>query len=549
MAAPVRRGNLSEEAVRSLLEATEPGKLASIFFTPPAAEGAAPITALAFVIRCRPGGFMVCLPAEEQVQTALDAAPLRYAHQLCMITIGANRGRNTAEVEAVLVDSAWDALEDFSKVTALRGEAAKALVKFKLGASGAAPMLDSVIAASDAWIAEAMAEETAAEYFTGDEFADPAIDGEPLADGAVDAGVVDQLQNRVLELEAQLAAAAVHPPRPPTPGTLGGGLLAGGPRAPAAVPNVLDRMRALAGAGPPKTAAHERALASSHALPQVGALQEEQLEVVEEDDMEQALEEAMAASTDPVHKLLALQMRQVQLLTKQLQAKQSSDPIQSLLSGSDGGSSGGGGTSIKGCLAREAYVKIPADLVKMATVGEQNAALDLGLQTTQVTPGLLQDYLERRIPLGDHRLLTQFGYIMSHAFEAGARSGNRELQGFAVKGMMFVEQASLDGGKTGLAWLLLGIPEPNYAVVARNRVRTSLQPWTRLASPSWVAANVSYLKDMDVMESRILQTGKAKDSKEPRPQEGEPKGNPNAKKKAKGKGKGELAQPTGETVA
>ena len=194
-------------------------------------------------------------------------------------------------------------------------------------------------------------------------------------------------------------------------------------------------------------------------------------------------------------------------------------------------------------------MEISADLVKLASVGEQNAALDLGLQTAQVTPGLLQDYLERRIPLGDHRLLTQFGYIMSHAFEAGARGGNRELQGFAVKGMMFVEQASLDGGKTGLAWLLLGIPEPNYAVVARNRVRTSLQPWTRLASPSWVAANVSYLKDMDVMESRILQTGKTKDVKDVKPQDGEPKGNPNAKKKAKGKGKGEPAQPTGETTA
>ena len=54
----------------------------------------------------------------------------------------------------------------------------------------------------------------------------------------------------------------------------------------------------------------------------------------------------------------------------------------------------------------------------------------------------------------------------------------------------------------------------------------SLQPWTRLASPSWVAANVSYLKDMDVMESRILQAGKAKDPKDPK-QDGGPKGNPN----------------------
>ena len=50
-----------------------------------------------------------------------------------------------------------------------------------------------------------------------------------------------------------------------------------------------------------------------------------QLEVAEEDDMEQALEEAVAASQDPVNKLLALQMRQVQLLTK-LQAKGAAIP-------------------------------------------------------------------------------------------------------------------------------------------------------------------------------------------------------------------------------
>ena len=110
------------------------------------------------------------------------------------------------------------------------------------------------------------------------------------------------------------------------PGTLGGGLLSGGSTA-AAAPAVLDRMRALAGAGPPKTAAHKR---WPHPT------QRPKSEPFRRcswkwPDMEQALEEAVAASQDPVHKLLALQMRQVQLLTKQLQAKQSSDPIQSLL--------------------------------------------------------------------------------------------------------------------------------------------------------------------------------------------------------------------------
>ena len=173
----------------------------------------------------------------------------------------------------------------------------------------------------------------------------------------------------------------------------------------------------------------------------------------------------------------------------------------------------------------------------MASVGESNAASDLGLQPAQVTPGLLQDYLEKRIPLADQKLLTQVGYLMCHAYEVGARTGNKALQGFGVKGMMFVEQASLDGGRTGLAWLLVGLPEPNYSVVARNRVRSSLQPWTKLASPSWIAANISYLRDIDVLESRISTTGKAKD----RPQSPEEPLKPKPKKKGKGKGKGESA--------
>ena len=206
------------------------------------------------------------------------------------------------------------------------------------------------------------------------------------------------------------------------------------------------------------------------------ALQEAQLEVVEAGEpLEAAIMEAAAVSQDPIHKMLALQMQQVELLRKQLQAKQSADPIQNLLGGD--GAISSGGTNIKGCLAREAYVKLSADLVKMASVGESNAATDLGLQPSQVIPGLLQDYMEKRIPLADQKLLTQMGYLMCHAYEVGARTGNKALQGFGVKGMMFVEQASLDGGRTGLAWLLVGLPEPRpgfvHLIVVHDFIRSS----------------------------------------------------------------------------
>lgn len=46
-------------------------------------------------------------------------------------------------------------------------------------------------------------------------------------------------------------------------------------------------------------------------------------------------------------------------------------------------------------------------------------------------------------------------------------------------------------------------PEPQYSITQRNRNRNSLSPFSRLAQASWIAANVSYMKDLDYLEGRI----------------------------------------------
>ena len=66
-----------------------------------------------------------------------------------------------------------------------------------------------------------------------------------------------------------------------------------------------------------------------------------------------------------------------------------------------------------------------------------------------------------------------------------------------MKGMTFVDQASIDSGRTQLAWLLTGLLEPNYQVCQCNKQRAQLQPFSKLTSATAVAANVSYLKDLD----------------------------------------------------
>ena len=60
----------------------------------------------------------------------------------------------------------------------------------------------------------------------------------------------------------------------------------------------------------------------------------------------------------------------------------------------------GSGSGIKGCLAREAYVKVVADLDKLGEVVQKNASEELGLDPLQPHPGLIRDYIEKRTPPG-----------------------------------------------------------------------------------------------------------------------------------------------------
>ena len=133
---------------------------------------------------------------------------------------------------------------------------------------------------------------------------------------------------------------------------------------------------------------------------------------------------------------------------------------------------------------------------------------------------------------------------MAHSYEVGARTGNKELQGFGSKGMVFVEQTALDEGRTGLSWLLTGLAEPNYAQVQQTRMKGSVKPFARLAAPSWIAANVGYLRDLDFLDAKI----KSGDKEQPKvaKEQSDPAPKPKAKawggrKKKKGEGPDEAA--------
>lgn len=240
---------------------------------------------------------------------------------------------------------------------------------------------------------------------------------------------------------------------------------------------------------------------------------------------------------------MLMQMRQMNLLSRQFQQKQPADAISAALAGSSGDSGGSySGGGVKGCLAREAYLRLIEDPLRVASVVENHALQEMGLQPGQSYPGLMRDYIERRVPLGSYRLLTQVAYLAAAGWESGFRSSSKELQAFASKLLLFTEQTAMDSGRTSLSWLLTGLPEPNFSMCQQNVHRAGLRPFAPLAAPNWVVANVSYLRDLDFLEGKIR-------SQDKQDKTGAPKGEEDKKPKAfpKKRPKGKTGQDTATT--
>jgi len=83
--------------------------------------------------------------------------------------------------------------------------------------------------------------------------------------------------------------------------------------------------------------------------------------------------------------------------------------------------------------------------------------------------------------------------------EVGAHDEAHALLGL---GLAAVEQWGLSG-RLDLGYLWTHLPEPPWGVLQRPPQQISLRPYSRLAEPSWVAAMVAYLKDLEAMEDRL----------------------------------------------
>ena len=274
----------------------------------------------------------------------------------------------------------------------------------------------------------------------------------------------------------------------------------------------MTRLQRLAGSPPGilKRSPKARATPSQQVALAETVHAEVEKEVVEVDELQDALTSVVQSTPlDPVQQMLFVQMQQNQmLLQKMLGPRGSQDQMTSLLSGggaSESGSSSGNGA--RGCMARDMYLKTIQDLPRVAEVARMNALQELGITADREDKDLMHQYIEKRIPLSENKLLAHFAVLAAEGWSIAHGSNNVEMKGFLARVLLIIEQVALDSGKLELGWLLGGFPEPNTHLHFSVKRTPGLKPFSRLASPIWVSANLAFLRDLDYIQGRIQTLG------------------------------------------
>lgn len=256
--------------------------------------------------------------------------------------------------------------------------------------------------------------------------------------------------------------------------------------------------------------------------------------------------EQVKSGSDMTKMLLAQMQQNSILLQKIMLSDKSNDPIVSALASGSGSESGGSSTGAKGCVAREAYCRKTKDLDAIATAVRKNALAELGMDPQREDESLMRRYIERRIPLAEHKLLCHMATLTAEGWAIAYQGQNQQMLGYLGLVLMFIEQVALDQGRLQLGWLLTGLAEPNHHVHFNHQKRPGLKPFCRLANPIWVSANLAFLKELDFIEGRMDQVSKKKPQLPAAEDDGEKPGKPAPKKrKPKGRGKGADAEDGG----
>ena len=501
--------------------------------------------AVALVVHVRQGGFMVAVPGKEDLSSYIEELdsfgatdkPGFYEGVAGLETL---RGRALGEGAMLLVDLPWEMLPHFAPSSLLRASSMSGVDVASWSVEGVAarPVKQSVRELADEWIASGMGEAEAQDYLTGEELIEDPMPGRPSAlrpPATAQVSETAALKQRIAELESQLRAPPSLLQAAPKPAS-GPGRVAGlfaQSQSPALTDAEMTRLQKLAGVAPPRVAGAET---RRQAVPQT-TVQDDHLLIDLEREAQDAEEQVAMAeldpqdAQDPMQRLLFAQLQQNNLLMQKILGPKVQDPVLGALVTGGGDNVTGSSSGVKGCLAREAFVKVVADNHKLAEIVRQNALRELGFEAEREDGSLMRRYVERRIPLADHKLLAHIATLLAEAWATGYASKNTELLGVVGRMMIFVEQVAIDSGKLQVGWLLTGVREPAHHLLVSRQKQPGLQPFSRLSAPGWVAANLAYLRDLDYLEAKM------NGNKQPNPKK-DPEDKPDKlKKKGGGKGK------------
>ena len=559
-AAPMKRpvGREDAEAMAAAVPAEEPMSLAALWVDFPEEPTEPHITrfGVCYLVMVREGGFMLVAPDMDPFRQVLESletnlGPAGGAFHSGLVGWVTTRKRDLGMAEALLVDLPWEAIELFYHPLSLRGAALRqhSIIHFKSGQTVGRPTAGSVLELANGWIGGDLDAATAEEYATGVEQPD-LDDAEPGPLVEDHGAVVAQLRRQIQNLEATLASQGTRNPPPPAGrGSVGSGATLFAGQSGTMTAADWTQLQTLAGTAPgrskpelSRSPAPPRDSAADSALAEIekGAAEDASLGLGAMD---------LTSVQDPMQRLLLVQMQQNSLLMQRFM--QPRDSMASLLTGGSGSDSGSTSTGARGCMAREMFLKAIQDHGRIAEQTRDNALRELGIPLEREDGYLMRRYLERRVPLQDQKLLAHVGTLVSEGWAIAHQSNNLEMKGFLSRMLLFVEQTALDSGKMELAWLLTGFTEPNSHLFFPVKKTPGLKPFSRLANPLWLSANLAYLRDLDYLQTRTASLGKgaqkvAGDGEPVQPKNPKPKNQGKPGKKQKGE-KGEKAEAVAET--
>ena len=223
-------GPLTEEAIGELVALVDVAKVTSLqalwLVVESCASGVVQKAVVCYPVYQRAGGFMVVCPSTEEVREFLDAVSGGDdgdAYHQVEIDLVTNRGRVLGKVDCFLVDMPGPFVQHLQRVPKGSSAPQFEVGYFSSGGSQGKPSARSVRNAADLWVTQGMEENTAQEYFTGEEF-----DGQPMTDQEellADSGLgqaaahqdvaalqtqVQQLQQELIQLRSQQQPSVEH---------------------------------------------------------------------------------------------------------------------------------------------------------------------------------------------------------------------------------------------------------------------------------------------------------------------------------------------------